>query len=85
MPARRSAPISANAPSVVASSDERAPPSFPEGVRAALEQAIKGLGIDSAAISIELEYAPDPDRIEDWVREVYEATAKLMRAAGLRA
>jgi sugar phosphate isomerase/epimerase len=48
-------------------------------------QAIKALGIDSATISIELEYAPDPDRIEDWVREAYEATARLMRAAGLRA
>ena len=28
--------------------------------------------------------APDPDRIEDWVREAYEATARLMRSAGLR-
>ena len=35
-------------------------------------------------ISIELEYSPDPDRIEEWVREAYEATATLMRAAGLR-
>jgi sugar phosphate isomerase/epimerase len=48
-------------------------------------QAIKALGIDSATISIELEYSPDPDRIEDWVREAYESTANLMRAAGLRA
>jgi sugar phosphate isomerase/epimerase len=48
-------------------------------------QAIKALGIDSATISIELEYSPDPDRIEDWVREAYDATAKLMRATGLRA
>jgi sugar phosphate isomerase/epimerase len=46
--------------------------------------AIKDLGIDDAVVSIELEYSPDPDRIEDWVREAYEATAQLMRAAGLR-
>jgi sugar phosphate isomerase/epimerase len=46
--------------------------------------AIKGLGIDDATVSIELEYSPDPDRIEDWVREAYEATARLMKAAGLR-
>jgi sugar phosphate isomerase/epimerase len=46
--------------------------------------ALKDLGIDDVAVSIELEYSPDPDRIEDWVREAYEATARLMRAAGLR-
>ncbi len=48
-------------------------------------EAIKGLGIDDATISIELEYSPEPDKIVDWVREAYEATAALMRAAGLRA
>ena len=47
-------------------------------------EAIRGLGIDDAAISIELEYSPEPDRIGDWVREAYDATAGLMRAAGLR-
>lgn len=47
-------------------------------------QAIKGLGIDDAAVSIELEYSPEPDRIVDWVREAYASTAALMRAAGLR-
>lgn len=36
------------------------------------------------AISIELEYSPQPDRIEDWVREAYESTAALMKTAGLR-
>src|SRR3954451_8583909 len=45
---------------------------------------IKGLGIDDATVSIELEYSPEPDRIEDWVREAYESTARLMGAAGLR-
>jgi sugar phosphate isomerase/epimerase len=48
-------------------------------------KAIKGLGLEDATVSIELEYSPDPDRIEEWVREAYDATAKLMRAAGLRA
>jgi sugar phosphate isomerase/epimerase len=50
---------------------------------------VKALGLGApdadAAISIELEYAPEPDRIEDWVREAYEATARLLRDAGLRA
>ncbi len=44
---------------------------------------IAKLGIDGA-ISIELEYSPDPDQIEAWVREAYEATDRLMRSAGLR-
>jgi D-psicose/D-tagatose/L-ribulose 3-epimerase len=44
---------------------------------------IKDLGIDGA-LSIELEYSPEPDKIADWVREAYRATDKLMRAAGLR-
>ena len=44
---------------------------------------IKNLGIDGA-VSIELEYAPQPERIAEWVREAYEATDRLMRAAGLR-
>jgi sugar phosphate isomerase/epimerase len=44
---------------------------------------IKGLEINGA-MSIELEYSPDPDRIEDWVREAYTATDRLMREVGLR-
>ncbi len=44
---------------------------------------IKNLGIDGA-ISIELEYAPQPDQIVAWVREAYQATDMLLRAAGLR-
>jgi sugar phosphate isomerase/epimerase len=47
-------------------------------------RAIKNLGLDDAAISIELEYSPEPDKIGDWVREAYRSTAALMRAAGLR-
>jgi sugar phosphate isomerase/epimerase len=46
-------------------------------------QAIKTLGIDGA-ISIELEYSPEPDKIVDWVREAYQATDKLLQEVGLR-
>ncbi len=44
---------------------------------------IAALGIDGA-VSIELEYSPDPARITDWVREAYQATDRLLRAANLR-
>jgi len=44
---------------------------------------IKKLDIDGA-ISIELEYSPEPDKIEEWVAEAYRETDKLMQAAGLR-
>jgi sugar phosphate isomerase/epimerase len=49
-------------------------------------EMIKDLGLDDAGVtvSIELEYSPEPDKIEDWVREAYDATARLMREAGLR-
>jgi D-psicose/D-tagatose/L-ribulose 3-epimerase len=46
-------------------------------------QEIKDLGIDGA-ISIELEYSPEPDKILDWVTEAYQETDKLMREVGLR-
>ena len=46
-------------------------------------QAIKELDIDGV-VSIELEYAPDPKRIVQWVEEAYIATDKLMRQIGLR-
>ncbi len=44
---------------------------------------IKQLNIEGA-ISIELEYSPEPDRIVEWVREAYQATDRLLREAGLR-
>lgn len=44
---------------------------------------IRELGIDGA-VSIELEYSPEPDRIEEWVAEAYASSAKLLREAGLR-
>jgi sugar phosphate isomerase/epimerase len=46
-------------------------------------QAIKELQIDGV-VSIELEYAPDPKRIVEWVEEAYRETAKLMDLVGLR-
>jgi D-psicose/D-tagatose/L-ribulose 3-epimerase len=44
---------------------------------------IKELEIDGA-ISIELEYSPEPDRIVEWVEEAYRETDRLMQAIGLR-
>ena len=44
---------------------------------------IKALEIDGA-ISIELEYSPEPDKIVEWVGEAYRETDKLLQAAGLR-
>ena len=44
---------------------------------------IAALGIDGA-VSIELEYSPQPDQIEAWVAEAYAATSALMQAACLR-
>jgi len=44
---------------------------------------IKALGLEGA-ISIELEYSPQPDLIVEWVTEAYEVTDRLMRAVGLR-
>lgn len=44
---------------------------------------IKALEIDGA-ISIELEYSPEPERIVEWVEEAYRETDRLMRACGLR-
>jgi len=46
-------------------------------------QEIKALGIDGA-ISIELEYSPEPDQIEHWVAEAYSSTNRLLQAVGLR-
>jgi len=44
---------------------------------------IKALGIEGA-ISIELEYSPEPDKVEEWVREAYRETDRLLREAALR-
>ena len=44
---------------------------------------IAALGIDGA-MSIELEYSPEPAKIAEWVKEAYTATDRLMREHGLR-
>ena len=46
-------------------------------------QAIKELNVPGA-VSLELEYSPDPDRIVEWVEEAYRSTAHLMQLAGMR-
>ncbi|MGL6074318.1 MAG: sugar phosphate isomerase/epimerase family protein [Fimbriiglobus sp.] len=45
-------------------------------------EAIRDLQIPGA-MSIELEYSPEPDKIHEWVAEAYSATDRLMQAAGL--
>ncbi len=44
---------------------------------------IAALAIDGA-ISVELEYSPELEKIVDWVREAYEKTDELLRQVGLR-
>jgi D-psicose/D-tagatose/L-ribulose 3-epimerase len=44
---------------------------------------VKKLDLEGA-ISIELEYSPDPAKIADWVAEAYRETDKLLRQHGLR-
>jgi sugar phosphate isomerase/epimerase len=44
---------------------------------------IAALGITDGAISIELEYSPQPDQIVEWVEEAYAATNRLMQLAGI--
>lgn len=46
-------------------------------------QAIKELRIEGA-LSIELEYSPNPAKIVEWVEEAYRETAKLMDLVNLR-
>ena len=46
-------------------------------------QAIKDLEFDGA-ISLELEYSPEPEKIVEWVTKAYDATDKLMQEINLR-
>lgn len=45
-------------------------------------QQLKHIGFNGT-MSIELEYSPQPDQIEAWVREAHDATRRLLLAAGL--
>jgi D-psicose/D-tagatose/L-ribulose 3-epimerase len=44
---------------------------------------LKSTGFNGA-VSIELEYSPEPSRIGEWVSEAYRETDKLMRSLGIR-
>ena len=46
-------------------------------------QGLKDADFDGV-VSIELEYSPEPDKIEEWVREAYTSTERLMDEAGVR-
>jgi D-psicose/D-tagatose/L-ribulose 3-epimerase len=35
-------------------------------------------------VSIELEYSPQPEKIVEWAKQAYEATAQIMRELGVR-
>jgi len=43
-----------------------------------------GLGDQDVVMSIELEYSPEPDKIEQWVEEAYASTKSLMARHGLK-
>ena len=45
--------------------------------------AIRDTGYDGT-VSIELEYAPDPDKIVEWTQQAYDGTAQIMRELGVR-
>ena len=46
-------------------------------------KAIRATGYDGT-VSIELEYSPQPDKIEEWVAEAYRETDKIMQRLGCR-
>jgi sugar phosphate isomerase/epimerase len=46
-------------------------------------RAIRDTDFDGV-VSIELEYSPEPDRIEEWVQEAYDETDKIMVALDCR-
>ncbi|MEX0679252.1 MAG: sugar phosphate isomerase/epimerase [Pirellulales bacterium] len=45
---------------------------------------IKNLDLGDRAVSIELEYSPQPDRIVEWVEEAYRETDKWLQKLALR-
>lgn len=46
-------------------------------------EALKSIGF-SGTVSIELEYAPESEKIVDWVAEAYRETARMMGSLGIR-
>jgi D-psicose/D-tagatose/L-ribulose 3-epimerase len=51
---------------------------FPPYLKALADSGFRG------AVSLELEYSPEPDKIVDWVREAYESTSKMMDVLKIR-
>ena len=47
-----------------------------------LEQLEK-VGVNGA-VSIELEYSPEPEKIVEWVTEAYRETNRMMQDLGIR-
>jgi sugar phosphate isomerase/epimerase len=45
--------------------------------------AIRDTGYDGT-VSVELEFAPDPARIVEWVAEAHDGTARIMAELGCR-
>jgi hypothetical protein len=48
-----------------------------------MKLGIKDLKIEGT-VAVELECAPDPSKIVEWVEEAYHETARLMELVGLR-
>ncbi len=46
-------------------------------------KALAESGFDGA-VSLELEYSPEPGKIVDWVREAYQSTSGIMESLGIR-
>ena len=53
-------------------------------ITALTPETVFGVQDKPGAVSIELEYAPDPKRVVAWVEEAYHETARLMEQVGLR-
>jgi sugar phosphate isomerase/epimerase len=46
-------------------------------------RALAGCGFDGA-VSIELEYSPEPAKIVEWVKDAYRSTSEIMGSLGIR-
>jgi D-psicose/D-tagatose/L-ribulose 3-epimerase len=47
-------------------------------------QAVIDAGFTDGTVALELEYSPDPAKIEEWVAEAYLSTAKILDELGAR-
>jgi sugar phosphate isomerase/epimerase len=46
-------------------------------------KVLKGLGFNGA-VTIELEFSPEPAKIREWVKEAYEVSAGMMKELKIR-